>query len=133
MRKDIPMKRLFALSATVICLTGVFAQAKADSLENLERERAIAISKMLNADISVAQRSEYMMASWRRLTDLEKIVINDKSLKSNSPAAALRAFNSYELTFLSHASAEKKQKITQHWAETVGLSTSDLLVSRVGR
>jgi hypothetical protein len=111
----------------------VFAQAKADSLENLERERAIAISKMLNADISVAQRSEYMMASWRRLTDLEKIVINDKSLKSNSPAAALRAFNSYELTFLSHASAEKKQKITQHWAETVGLSTSDLLVSRVGR
>jgi len=99
----------------------------------LERERAIAISKMLNADISVAQRSEYMMASWRRLTDLEKIVINDKSLKSSSPAAALRAFNSYELTFLSHASAEKKQKITQHWAETVGLSTSDLLVSRVGR
>ena len=73
------MKRLFALSAAVICFTGVFAQAKADSLENLERERAIAISKMLNADISVAQRSEYMMASWRRLTDLEKIVINDKS------------------------------------------------------
>jgi hypothetical protein len=127
------MKRLFALSAAVICLAGVAAPAQADSLENLERERAIAISKMLNADISIAQRSEYMMASWRRLTDLEKIVINDKSLKTSSPAAALRAFNSYELTFLSHAAAEKKQKITQHWAEAVGLSTSDLLVSRVGR
>lgn len=127
------MKRLLSLSAAVICLAGITAPAKADSLQNLERERAIAISKILNADMSVAQRSEHMMASWRRLTDLEKIVINDKSLKSNSPAAALRAFNSYELTFLSHAAAEKNQKITQRWAETVGLSTSDLLVARAGR
>jgi glutaminase len=105
----------------------------ANSLDNLERERAIAIAKMLDGDISVSQRSEYMMSSWRRLTDLEKIVINDKSLKSSAPAAALRAFNSYELTFLSHAAAENNQFITQHWAETVGLSTSDLLVARVGR
>jgi hypothetical protein len=132
MEKEFPMKRLLALSASLFSIA-VTMPAMANSLDNLERERAIAIAKMLDGDISVSQRSEYMMSSWRRLTDLEKIVINDKSLKSSAPAAALRAFNSYELTFLSHAAAENNQFITQHWAETVGLSTSDLLVARVGR
>ncbi|MGB2062740.1 MAG: hypothetical protein ACPHW3_09635 [Candidatus Puniceispirillales bacterium] len=126
------MKRLLILSATLFSFTATMP-AMANSLDNLERERAIAIAKMLDGDISVPQRSEYMMSSWRRLTDLEKIVINDKSLKSSAPVAAVRAFNNYELTFLSHAAAENNQMITQHWAETVGLSTSDLLVARVGR
>ncbi len=64
----------------------ISAPAVAGSLENLERERSIMVSHLLDADLNVAQRLEKITFSKRRLADLERIALNDKALKeSGSP------------------------------------------------
>ena len=50
----------------------VSASAVAGSLENLERERSIMVSHLLDADLNVAQRQEKIAFSKRRLADLER-------------------------------------------------------------
>jgi len=62
----------------------ISAPALAGSLENLERERSIMVSRLLDADLNVAQRQEKITFSKRRLADLERIALNDKALKSQS-------------------------------------------------
>ena len=109
-------------------LIGVPAQA--DSLENLERERSIMVSHLLNADLNVAQRQEKIALSKRRLADLERIALNDKALKDSRSPLVLKVFKNYEMSFLVHSAAESGRTMSTHWLEGIGLSTSDLMNAR---
>jgi hypothetical protein len=124
--------------AIIVCLASAIAggtavSAKAGSLENLERERALAITALLDSTIDVEARWSKLNLSTARLADLEVIVINDKSLKSTYSQRVKHALSNYELTFLAHASAESDKTIAAHWFERVGISTDQLLASRVAK
>ena len=124
--------------AIIVCLAfaiagGTAVSAKAGSLENLERERAIAITALLDSTIDIEARWNKLNLSTARLADLEVIVINDKSLKSSYSPRVKHALSNYELTFLAHASAESDKTIAAHWFERVGISTDQLLASRLAK
>ena len=112
---------------------GPIATAHAGSIENMERERAVAIEQMLDPAMSAQQRWERMNFTKRRMADLERITLNDKSLQSSRKPAVLRAFKDYELSFLVHAATESQEPVMVHWLETMGLTTSDLMNARVSR
>jgi hypothetical protein len=124
MTRDIMQTCLIA-SAVLIS-----APAVAGSLENLERERSIMVSLLLDADLNIAQRQEKIAFSKRRLTDLERIALNDKALKESRSPLVLKAFKNYEMSFLVHSAAESGRSMSTHWLEGIGLSTSDLMNAR---
>jgi hypothetical protein len=106
--------------------------AKADSLENLERERAILLEAMLNPDLSPAERQQRVETEKRRLVDLERMVLRDDALKGKNTAVVRKAFANYDLTFMVHAATEKKLSLMDNWMEQVGLSTQSLMSARKG-
>lgn len=108
----------------------ISAPAVAGSLENLERERAIMVSLLLDANLNIAQRQEKIAFSKRRLTDLERIALNDKALKESRSPLVLKVFKNYEMSFLVHSAAESGRSMSTHWLEGIGLSTSDLMNAR---
>lgn len=108
----------------------ISAPAVAGSLENLERERSIMVSLLLDADLNIAQRQEKIAFSKRRLTDLERIALNDKALKKSRSPLVLKVFKNYEMSFLVHSATESGRSMSTHWLESIGLSTSDLMNAR---
>ena len=127
------MKKAIIASLVFAITGGAAVSATAGSLENLERERALAIAALLDGTIDVEARWRKLNLSKARLADLEVIVINDKSLKSTYSPRVKHALSNYELTFLAHASAEGNKSIAAHWFERVGLSTDQLLSSQVAK
>ena len=119
------MQTCLIASAVLIC-----APAVAGSLENLERERSIMVSLLLDADLNIAQRQEKIAFSKRRLTDLERIALNDKALRESRSPLVLKVFKNYEMSFLVHSAAESGRSMSTHWLEGIGLSTSDLMNTR---
>ena len=104
--------------------------AEAKLLENLERERSIMVSHLLDADLNVTQRQEKIALSKRRLVDLERIALNDKAMKESRSPLVLKVFKDYEMSFLVHSAAESARTMSTHWLEGIGLSTSDLMNAR---
>ena len=125
MRKDLS----FLMLAGFIGLTAMAAPASAGSVENLERERAIMLEVMLQSDLTASERYEKITVSKRRLIDLERIVLRDKSLKGRNSPAVKRAFSNYDLTFLAHASTEKNLLVTDHWLEQLGLTSQNVMAA----
>ncbi|GAB6051215.1 hypothetical protein JCM17960_00350 [Magnetospira thiophila] len=129
------MTTLFPLKTFVLATALVLAStaAQAGSLENLERERAILVDTIFAPDLTPDERQKKIAQSKHRLVDLERMAIRDKTLEGQNTPVVRRAFASYDLTFLVHASVEKDRGITDHWLDTVGLSTDSLMNARVGR
>ena len=127
------MKKTIISVLALAMAAGMSASATADSLENLERERALTVATMLDSTMDVEARWNKLNLSRVRLADLEVMVINDKSLKNNFSNRVKHALSNYELTFLAHASAEYNKSIAAHWFDTVGLNTDQLLASRVAK
>mgnify|MGYP001409069139 FL=1 len=101
--------------------------AQAGSIENLERERTILVDNMLTPEMTPAERQTKMVIAKRRLIDLERIALRDKSLVGRNTAAISRAFANYDLTFIIHASVEKGLSLADHWMEQVGITQQDVL------
>ena len=101
--------------------------AQAGSIENLERERTILVENMLTPEMTPAERQTKMVIAKRRLIDLERIALRDKSLVGRNTAAISRAFANYDLTFIIHASVEKGLSLADHWMEQVGITQQDVL------
>ena len=127
------MKKTIISVLALAMTAGMSASVTADSLENLERERALTVATMLDSTMDVEARWNKLNLSRVRLADLEVMVINDKSLKNNYSNRVKHALSNYELTFLAHASAEYNKSIAAHWFDTVGLNTDQLLASRVSK
>lgn len=122
--------RTFTLAialAGAVAAGAIAAQAQAGSIENLERERTILIENLLTPELSAEERQAKLSVSKRRLIDLERIALRDKSLVGRNTPAIKRAFSSYDLTFLVHASVEKNRDLADHWLEQVGVTEQDVL------
>ena len=127
------MKKAFIITLASLATLGMAATAQAGSIENMERERALVIGQILDPAMSSQMRWERMGYSKRRMADLERIALNDKTLQDSRKPSVLRAFREYELSFLVHAATESQRPITVHWLETMGLTTSDLMNARVSK
>ena len=130
------MPNVFANSTAALLALGLTfgaASAHAGTLENLERERALTIEALLDPNIGPEERQQKIAGSKRRLVDLERMVIRDKSLTGKNAPMVRVAFRNYDLTFLMHASVEKQVTLADQWLEQVGITTSKLMSARVGR
>ncbi len=125
--------RTITLSIILFGLVSATAAAQAGTVENLERERALALKTSLSPDMSPSERESSMEVSRARLVDLERMVMRDGSLKGRNTPAVRTAFQNYDLTFLVHASIEKNRTLIDHWLEQVGVTTNSLMSARVGR
>ena len=123
------MKPVQALITTLIILTTALtvSHVNAGSIENLERERTILVGNLLTPEITVEDRQAKLSVSQRRLIDLERIVLRDKSLVGLNTPAVKRAFSNYDLTFLVHASVEKNRSLADHWLEQLAITQQTIL------
>ena len=119
--------------AVIVGMTAFTATAFAGTVENLERERAIMVETLLANDMSAEERFSKLNVSKKRLIDLERIVLRDKSLVGRNTPAVKRAFANYDLTFIIHASVEKDRSIADHWLSQIGLDKQGLLSSQMRR
>lgn len=122
--------QILALAAASLIVFS--ATAEAGSLENLERERSMTVKTFLDSALNVDERQAKLDSQRRRLIDLERMVMRDKSLRGNNTKTVRIAFKNYDVTFLGHASAEKGHTMVDHWLSQFGVSTDSLMSSRVG-
>lgn len=121
------------LTAALLSAVATSGAAFAGTLENLERERAIALGTLMSADLDPVERQSQMTVARTRLVDLERMVMRDDSLSGKNTPEIRRAFENYDLTFLVHASIERNRTVMDHWLEQVGVSTNSLMSARLGR
>lgn len=117
------------LSAALLAPT---AQA-ADTLENLERERALTVRTLIDPALGPGERAGKLEIATRRLTDLERMAIRDDSLTGDTSPVVRVAFKNYDLTFLVHGSVERNVTLVDQWMEQIGITTDSLMTARVGR
>ena len=123
-----------ALTAALTLAVGTFSdQAKAGTVENMERERAILIETLLDADLESSDRAGQVEVSRHRLVDLERMVLRDDSLKGRNTPTIRRAFANYDLTFLVHSASEQQVSVIDIWLAQLGLTTQTLMSTRQGR
>ncbi len=120
-------------AAALLAAVALAAPVQADTLANMERERALLIETMLDSGITPAERQVRMEAGQRRLLDLERMVLRDDKLVGRNTPHIRRAFANYDLTFLVHASAEKNRTMADTWLAQLGLSTQSLMSAKRGR
>jgi len=122
------------LIVLTVCFGFAFAHnATAGTLENMERERALMLEALLSGDLDVTERQTRIGVSRRRLIDLERMVLRDKTLIDKNTPAVRAVFDNYDLSFLVHASVEKSRGLTDHWLSEIGISTQTLMNARMGR
>jgi hypothetical protein len=127
------LKTLACVAAGCLGFGLVSAPVQAGTLENLERERAIFIDSLLDPEATPTERIEKVRISERRLVDLERMVLRDKSLTGRNTPAVRRAFENYDLTFLVHASAENNVSAIDTWLGQIGITTQSLMSAKMGR
>jgi len=121
---------LFAAFASSLVASGA---ALAGTIENLERERAIAVETLLSPNMDPAERQGSVEIARTRLVDLERMVLRDDGLRGRNTPAVRAAFENYDLSFLVHASIEKNRSLIDHWLEQLGVTTNSLMSARIGR
>ena len=83
---------LTAATLGLLLAAGLAPQARAGSLENLERERAILLQTLMDGDLSAEERQNKVDLSRRRLVDLERMVLRDQSLAGKNTPIVRSAF-----------------------------------------
>jgi hypothetical protein len=102
------------------------------SLENLERERAALLTAQLDSSLDLNQRQQKVQNIYRRLVDMERMVLRDDRVTTSHSPLAQNAFEKYELTFLVHSSAEKNLPPMSHWMAELNLTTANILLAKAG-
>ena len=136
MNKVIKIKTLICVLSIGFLVSVFSLSAKAKSaltLENLERERAAMLNTFINDQITPDQQQRGMNMSYRRLIDVERMVLRDDRLLNNQSAIVQRAFQNYELTFLIHASAEKNLLPMDLWLSELNISSNSIMSTKKGR
>ena len=68
-----------------------------------------------------------------KLLDMERMIINNKNINKNPSYQTVKAFENFELTFLAHSSIERDKSVAITWLEKIGLTTENLINTRVTR
>lgn len=121
---------VFTLLVAGMVLTSA---ARAGTLENLERERAIVVETMLDGALSPKERHNRIALAKPRLIDLERMVLRDNELTGRNTPTVRRAFKNYDLTFMASAALERNQSIMDNWLAQLGLTTQSLMATETGR
>lgn len=122
-------------AVTLIWLVAFSASAQSDalfSLKNLERERASFLATMTDASLTTEQRHKKQQSIYRRMADIERMVLRDDRIASSDKFMVQKAFENYDLTFLVHASAEHKVQPLTQWLNTLGLDANSIQQSTSG-
>ena len=128
------MSKLIKNLTIILSLTiGSYAYANANSIDTLERERAKALNLVLDKNISIGDRKKNLQKSKMRLLDIERMTINSKDINKNPNHQTIKAFENFDLTFLVHTSLEKGKSLSITWLEEMGLTTVNLMNTRVTR
>ena len=109
------------------------SSANASPIGPLERERARTLNLILDKTISIAERKKKLEKSKMKLLDLERMTINNKQINKNPDTHTIRAFEDFDLTFLVHNSFEKNKPLSVTWFEKMGLTTDNIMNTRVSR
>jgi hypothetical protein len=118
---------------TIILSLTIGSYANANSIDTLERERAKALNLVLDKNISIADRKKNLQKSKMRLLDIERMTINSKDINKNPNYQTIKAFENFDLTFLVHTSLEKGKSLSITWLEEIGLTTENLMNTRITR
>ena len=122
---------LIAIAALPALGVGLAAgSAHAGNVENMERERAIMMTTLVDPDLTPEERAAKTETSMRRLVDLERLVLRDQTIDGKASPVITRAFKNYELTFIVHASSEKRMAVVDTWLEQVGITTQSLMAAQ---
>ena len=128
------MSKLIKNLTIILSLTiGSYANANANSIDTLERERAKVLNLVLDKNISIGDRKKNLQKSKMRLLDIERMTINSKDINKNPNYQTIKAFENFDLTFLVHTSLEKGKSLPITWLEEMGLTTVNLMNTRVTR
>lgn len=128
------MSKLIKNLTLILSLTiGSYANANANSIDTLERERAKALNLVLDKNISIGDRKKNLHKSKMRLLDIERMTINSKDINKNPNYQTIKAFENFDLTFLVHTSLEKGKSLSITWLEEIGLTTENLMNTRITR
>ncbi len=111
---------------TLLLLTTFLNPTLASSIDNMERTRASLITTILDPNLDADNKQSKLLDLKLKLLDKERMVINDKKIIQNPSRNTIKAFEEFELSFLVHASIEKKVDITSHWFNEVGFTSSSL-------
>lgn len=131
------MKSLLLLSSLVAVtyLSSFSAAAQNNalfSLQNLERERASLLATLTDANISMEVRQQKSNSIYRRMADIERMVLRDERIANSDKVLVQKAFANYDLTFLVHASAERKVQPLSQWMNTLGINAASIAQSKQG-
>jgi hypothetical protein len=131
------MKRFITITTAVAItwLIAFSAAAQSDtlfSLKNLERERASLLATMTDASLSPEQRQKKQPGIYRRMADIERMVLRDDRIANSDKFLVQKAFANYDLTFLVHASAEHKVQPLTQWLNTLGINANSIKQSTSG-
>jgi hypothetical protein len=99
---------------------------EAGTVENLERVRAKTITMMFDKNINESQRAKKIEKLKIKLLDMEKIVLNDSDLAKNPSNKTIKAFETFNFTFLVHSALEKDKPISINWLEDLGFTSDNL-------
>ena len=111
----------------------VSSYANGSPIGPLERERAKTLNLILDKTISIAERKKKLEKSKMKLLDLERMTINNKQINKNPDTHTIRAFEDFDLTFLVHNSFERNKPLSITWFEKIGLTTDNIMNTRVSR
>ncbi len=125
-------KILKSVLLTSVLLTGAASADSLFSLENLERERASLISTMSDPALSMDERQRKAKMIYRRMVDIERMVLRDERIASSDKLIVKKAFANYDLTFLAHASAESERDPYSHWLYALNITPETISRSNVG-
>ena len=121
------------LNSAVFFIVSISTAANANSIDALERERANTINLILDKTISITERNNKLEKIKMKLLDMERMIINNKNINKNPSYQTIKAFENFELTFLGHSSIERDKSISITWLEKIGLTTENLINTRVTR
>ena len=88
-------KILKSVLLTSVLLTGAASADSLFSLENLERERASLISTMSDPALSMDERQRKAKMIYRRMVDIERMVLRDERIASSDKLIVKKAFANY--------------------------------------
>ena len=123
----------FIKTLTLLLSLTICSYANANSIDILERERAKILNLILDKSISIGERKKRIEQTQMRLLDLERITINSKNINKNPSYQTIKAFENFDLTFLVHSSLENNKSLSVMWFEKLGLTTENLMNTRVSR
>ncbi|GAB6052786.1 hypothetical protein JCM17960_16060 [Magnetospira thiophila] len=126
-------RKILLSSGLALGLLALAPPAFADTLETLERERAVTVDLMLDPELTAPDRMGKLATAQRRLVDLERMVLRDESLRGKNTNTVRMAFKNYDVTFLAHGAVEKNRTMVDNWLDQFGVSTESLMAAHVGR